>query len=59
MVLRPLIRFPRPFPIKGTVLEDEPRKHAVRLNGYEVDEILEEAEEYQETQVGLESVVIS
>lgn len=59
LVLRPLIRFPRPFPIKGTVLEDEPRKHAVRLNGCEVDKILEEAEEYQETQVGLESVVIS
>lgn len=59
LILRPLIRFPRPFPIKGTVLEDEPRKHAVRLDGYEVDKILEEAEEYQETQVGLESVVVS
>lgn len=54
-----MIRFPRPFPIDGTALEDEPRKHAVRLNGHEVDEILEEAEEYQETHVGLESIVVS
>jgi len=58
LVLRPLIRFPRPFPIAGTALEDEPRKHAVILNGYEVDEILEEAEEFQETRAGLESVVV-
>ena len=27
LVLKPLIRFPRPFPIDGTALEDEPRKH--------------------------------
>jgi len=59
LVLKPLIKFPRPFPIVGTVLEDEPRKHAVRLNGYDVDEILEEAEEYQETRAGLESVLVS
>jgi hypothetical protein len=51
LTLKLLIRFNRPYPIKETFLEDDPRKgsflHGALLMEGKVDEILEQAEDYQ------------
>ena len=51
LTLKPLIRFNRPYPIKETFLADDPRKgsflHGALLVEGKVDEILEQAEDYQ------------
>jgi hypothetical protein len=52
LTLKPLIRFKNPYPMKGTFLADDPRKgsflHGAMLMERQVDEILEQAEDYQE-----------
>ena len=51
LTLKPLIRFKKPYPIKETFLADDPRKgiflHGAQLVEGKVDEILEQAEDYQ------------
>ena len=51
LTLKPLIRFNKPYPIKETFLADDPRKgsflHGAMLVEVKVDEILEQAEDYQ------------
>jgi len=47
-----LSRFEKPYPIKKSILADDPRKgrllHGARLTEDQVDAILEAAEDYQE-----------
>ena len=53
LTFKALNRFEKPFPIKATVLADDPRKgsflHAARLEEAQVDAILDAAEAYQES----------
>ena len=53
ITFKPLIRFTKPFPIKQTFLAGDKRKgsflHGALLHEDQVDEILEAAEEYQDT----------
>lgn len=51
LTFKPLVRFERPYPIKESILADDPRKgsflHGARLTEDQVDAILEAAEDYQ------------
>jgi len=52
LTFKALNRFERPYPIKESLLSDDPRKgsflHAARLTEDQVDALLDAAEEYQE-----------
>jgi len=52
LTFKALNRFERPYPIKESILSDDPRKgsflHAARLTEDQVDALLDAAEEYQE-----------
>jgi len=51
LTFRTLFRFDKPYPIKESILADDPRKgrllHGARLTEDQVDAILEAAEDYQ------------
>ena len=52
LTFKALNRFERPYPIKESILSEDPRRgsflHAARLTEDQVDAILDAAEEYQE-----------
>ena len=52
LTFKALNRFERPYPIKESLLSEDPRRgsflHAARLTEDQVDAILDAAEEYQE-----------
>jgi len=51
LTFKALNRYNKPYPIKKTLLKDDPRKgaflHGARLTEDQVDQILEESEQYQ------------